>query len=77
MKVGAALGVFMASVFIISGCSRNDAQNGSMDGQAYVSEGNGEEDAVNTLQVGTKYKIVGPMDELRDAVIIMMGENYW
>lgn len=77
IKMGVALGIFAAFTFIISGCSNNDTRNENMDGQAYVNEGNGEENAVNTLQIGTKYKIVGPLDELRDAVIIMMGENYW
>lgn len=76
-KAGVVLGMFVASVIIVSGCSNNDAQDKNIDNQAFVNEGNGEEDAVNTLQVGTKYKIVGPMDELRDAVIVMMGEDYW
>ena len=77
MKAGVILVMLTASVFIISGCSNNNAQNRNVDDQAFVNEGNGEEDAVNTLQIGTKYKITGPMDELRDAVIVMMGENYW
>lgn len=76
-KVGVVLGAFAASMFIISGCSSNDTRSENMDGQAYMNDGNGEEDAVNTLQIGTKYKIVGPMDELRDAIIVMMGERYW
>lgn len=45
--------------------------------QAYVIDGNGEEKAVNTLQAGSKYKIVGPMDDLKDAVMDILGENYW
>lgn len=77
MKAGVILVMLAASVFIVSGCSDNNARNKNVDDQAFVNEGNGEEDAVNTLQIGTKYKITGPMDELRDAVIVMMGENYW
>lgn len=77
IKKGAALGILAVFVIIVAGCGHNDAKNGNIDDQAYIKEGNGEENAVNTLQVGTKYKIVGPMDELRDAVIVMMGENYW
>ncbi len=50
-----------------------DAENG----QAFLNEGNGDEDAVNTLQSGSKYRITGPMDDLRDAVVEILGENYW
>ena len=74
---GVALGILAAFVVIVTGCGDNNIKNDHIDDQAYIKEGNGEENAVNTLQVGTKYKIVGPMDELRDAVIVMMGENYW
>ena len=77
IKAGVILVMLAASAFIVSGCSNNNAQNRNVDDLAFVNEGNGEEDAVNTLQIGTKYKITGPMDELRDAVIVMMGENYW
>ena len=76
-KKGVALGILAAFVVIVTGCGDNNVKNDHIDNQAYIKEGNGEENAVNTLQVGTKYKIVGPMDELRDAVIVMMGENYW
>ena len=48
-----------------------------MEDQAYVNEGNGEEDAVNTLQTGAKYKVTGTMDVLRSTVIQLLGENYW
>lgn len=62
-------------LFIISGCG--DHSFFSRNGQAYVHEGNGEEEAVDTLQAGSKYKIVGPMDDLKDAVVEILGENYW
>ena len=62
-------------LFIISGCGDNN--NLSKNNQAYINEGNGEEEAVNTLQAGSKYKIVGPMDELKDAVVEILGDNYW
>ena len=52
-------------------------QNKKDESHAFVDEGNGEEDAVNTLQVGSKYKIVGPMDELKDAVMDILDSNYW
>lgn len=77
MKAKMALGILAVSTFIMAGCNDNHAKGRNSGDQAYQNEGNGEEDAVNTLQVGTKYKIVGPMDELRDTVTIMMGEDYW
>ncbi len=70
------LGIFAVSLLIITGCNNNHANSNTSD-RAYVTEGNEEGDAVNTLQVGTQYKVTGPMDELRDAVIVMIGENYW
>ena len=30
-----------------------------------------------TLQVGSEYKIVTPMMELKEAVVEILGENYW
>lgn len=77
MKAKVMLGILAVSAFIISGCNNNHAEEKHADDQAYQREGNGEEDAVNTLQVGTKYKIVGPTDELRDMVTVMMGEDYY
>ena len=59
------------------GCRKEDSAGYMGDNRAYIHEGNGEEDAVNTLQVGTKYKIIGPMDDLKNAVIDILGENYW
>lgn len=65
------------SSMLFSGCGKDEAKNHMEDNQAYINEGNGEEDAVNTLQVGTKYKIIGPMDDLKSAVVEILGENYW
>lgn len=67
--------IFVAMLF--TGCRKNDSTGYMENDQAYIREGNGEEDAVNTLQVGTKYKIIGPMDDLKNAVIEILGEDYW
>lgn len=69
--------ILLCVVMLFSGCGRDDSNNHMENDQAYINEGNGEEDAVNTLQVGTKYKIIGPMDDLKNAVVEILGENYW
>lgn len=77
MKAKVLLGIFTVSLLIITGCSDNHAKDKGTGDQAYANENNEEGEVVNTLQVGTKYKVTGPMDELRDAVIVMIGEDYW
>lgn len=77
MKAKVLLGISAVSLLVITGCNNNHAENSNISDQAYVNEGNEEGAAVNTLQVGTQYKVAGPMDELRDAVIVMIGEDYW
>lgn len=62
---------------LLTGCRENNNTEYRENNQAYINDGNGEEDAVNTLQVGTKYKIAGPMDDLKDAVVEILGNNYW
>ncbi|NBJ94217.1 DUF4358 domain-containing protein [Parablautia muri] len=66
--------IVLSTFLFLTGCvdkNKNDESH------AFVDEGNGEEDAINTLQVGSKYKIVGPMDELKDAVMDILDSNYW
>lgn len=61
---------------LATGCKTGNNSASGRD-PAYLEEGNGQEDAVNTLQVGSKYRIAGPMDDLKDAVVNILGENYW
>lgn len=66
--------VFLAASLSLKGCSGKSADND----RAYADESEGaEDDAVNTFQAGSKYKIVTPMMELKEAVEDMIGENYW
>ncbi|MDE5908732.1 MAG: DUF4358 domain-containing protein [Lachnospiraceae bacterium] len=75
MKNKCFFAVIFCTLLFVTGCTDNyDKNQGS---NAYVDEGNGQEDAINTLQIGSKYKIVGPMDDLKDAVVGILGENYW
>lgn len=62
------------AALLLTGCVEKNAADQN---QAYNREGNGQEDAVNTIQVGSKYRITGPMDEYKDAVVDILGENYW
>lgn len=74
-KHSRSLLLISTTLLIISGCGDN--QSIARNNQAYIVDGNGDEIAVNTLQAGSKYKIVGPMDDLKDAVREILGENYW
>ncbi len=69
--------IIACMALMAAGCNKNDNTTYGKNNQAYINEGNGEDDAVNTLQVGTKYKIAGPMDDLKDAVVEILGDNYW
>lgn len=60
MKAKTALGIFAVVIFILAGCSDNHAEGRKIDGQAYQNEGNGEDNAVNTLQVGTNGSLTLP-----------------
>ncbi len=72
--------LFITVVFsslLFTGCVEKNRGGQDEGSKAYVDEGNGEEEAVNTVQMGGKYKIIGPMDELKDAVVNTLEENYW
>jgi len=77
MKKRMLSGILVVTLLLFTGCTDSGTENKNVDDQAYINEGNGEEDAVNTLQVGTKYRVVGIMDELRDGVVNMLDGNYW
>lgn len=66
--------VFLAAALSFGGCGRDGSDNS----RAYIDESDRmEEDAVNTFQAGSKYRIVTPMMELKEAVEDIIGENYW
>lgn len=66
----------MACIIIVfTGCAKNNKENQN-DSRVYTSDGD-EEDAVNTIQIGSQYRITGPMDELKNAVVEILGKNYW
>lgn len=70
--------VGVGAVLSVNGCSRKQEDDLGENSHAYVDESSSEEDdAVNTLQVGSKYRIVTPMLELKEAVVDILGDNYW
>lgn len=62
-------------MIFLQGCSGDSAGNRSENDMAYAEDNN--EEAVNTLQVGSEYRIVTPMMELKEAVVNTLGDNYW
>ena len=72
----AVLAAITSVILGMAGCDRAALEEGrgNIDTQ---QTGEGKEDAVNTLQVGSKYKIVTPMLELKEAVVDILDGNYW
>lgn len=77
MKNKIFFGIITCSIMLISGCAEEKNENLSNNNQAYQNEENGDENIVNTIQVGSKYRITESMDELKDAVVEILGDNYW
>lgn len=77
MKNKIFFGIIICSIMLISGCADVKNENLLNNNQAYQNEENNDEDIINTIQVGSKYKITGSMNELKDAVVEILGENYW
>ena len=77
MKNKIFFGIITCSIMLISGCAEEKNENLSNNNQAYQNEENGDENVVNTIQVGSKYRITESMDELKDAVVEILGDNYW
>lgn len=77
MKNKIFFSIMLCTFLFITGCTDNYEKSHGNNHQAYVDEGNGQDNAVNTLQVGSKYRIVGPMDDLKDAVVDILGDHYW
>ena len=77
MKKKILFGIIIGCITLMAGCAKNDTEEERVEDQAYINDGNGEEDAVNTIQAGAKYKVAGPMDQLRNTVVEILGDNYW
>lgn len=68
----------LGMVTYVAGCMGEEDNNRQRNSQAYIGESSsGEDNAINTLQSGSKYSIVTPMMELKEAVVSILGDNYW
>lgn len=65
------LSMFAGIAVWAAGCSSTQSN------ETQESSDSAEDKAINTLQVGGQYKIVTPMMELKEAVVEILGENYW
>lgn len=63
------LAVIIGLSLFTGGCAQNSSSGSE--------EKSSERDAVNTLQFGTKYSVKGEVNDLRDLVAGLLGENYW
>lgn len=68
----------LGMLLLLTGCETDQNKEIADNSKAYVDESTGkEDDAVNTLQAGSKYKIASPMMELKNAVVDILGDHYW
>ena len=77
MKKRLLLEIVLGIILIMTGCVKSDAEEQPVEDRAYVNDGSGNEDAVNTLQSGAKYKVTGTMNERRSTVVKLLGDHYW
>ena len=77
MKKRLLLEIVLGIILIMTGCVKSDAEEQPVEDRAYVNDGSVNEDAVNTLQSGAKYKVTGTMNELRSTVVKLLGDHYW
>lgn len=72
-------GIFLTMALLMAGCSEDQK---SYEGTQQVRTGSSprveaQEEAVNTIQIKSKYKVTDSMEELKEAVIGILGEDYW
>jgi len=79
MKTKIKAGVLLIAGLLLAGCAE-DKKSYENTQQVELKESTSsprQEDAVNTMQADSKYKITDSMEELKGGVIEILGENYW
>ena len=79
MRKKMRMGILLAAGLLLAGCAR---EKKDYEGTQQVQMGESDtsqtqQEAVNTIQVGSKYKVTDSMEELKTGVIEILGENYW
>ncbi len=72
--------LLLVMVWVVTGCRDNSASVKEESQQVRsqkTEESQAQEEAVNTIQVGSKYKVTDTMEELRASVVEILGEYYW
>ena len=72
--------LLLVMVLVVTGCRDNSAgvkEESQQVRSQKTEESQVQEEAVNTIQVGSKYKVTDTMEELKDSVVEILGKNYW
>ena len=79
MKNMRTVGFLCAITILLTGCAgdKNNLDNAQQVKSGPGTERQVQDEAVNTIQVGSKYKVTDSMEELKEAVVDILGENYW
>ncbi len=68
----------MGMMMQVTACADSADNHMRENNPSYAAEsGSYDDSVVNTLRAESKYHIVTPMMELKDAVVEILGENYW
>lgn len=79
MKSKMRVGILLTAGLLLAGCA-GEKKNYEDTKQVQMKENENfqmQDEAVNTIQVGTKYKVTDSMEELKTGVVKILGENYW
>ena len=72
--------LLLVMIWVFTGCGDNSGSVKEESQQVRsqkTEESQVQEEAVNTIQVGSKYKVTDTMEELKDSVVENLGKNYW
>lgn len=77
MKKVKLIAIIILAIGTVSGCQK--AQDTKENDPAYIGQTKEDKsgDAINTFQTGSEYKIIAPMEDLKAAVIKIIGDRYW
>lgn len=79
MKREKMTGILLAAAVMMAGCA---GEQKNYEGTEQVQLGGNtqsevKDEAVNTIQVGSRYRVSDSMEGLKEAVVEILGEDYW